>query len=184
MTAINQGIITSYEVCGLSPEEIAAQEELEVESVKAVLLQFSVQYRKVVANSAKRNGKALAVRNNGEEIDDTEHEIAASLDPEPEITEAEYRSMWDAYKQIALYSEVDSVRERALRFALEEKKGRNSARVRALAGVSGNKNVLLLNKVLRRVKELGNDNGDKPELPKIIDVEATPCSSQKTETNS
>ena len=175
MTAINQGIITAYEVCGLSPEEIAAQEDLEVESVKAVLLQFSVQYRKSFTAVT-----AVAIEK-GEDV------TLGAPDPEPEITEVEYKAMWDAYKQLAMYSEVDSVRERALRFALEEKKGRNSARIRALAGVSGNKNVLLLNQVLKKVKEYSSKptNGEtKPAIPKIIDIESVECSSQKTETKS
>lgn len=174
MTAVNQTIVTAYEVCGLSPEEIAAQEDLEVESVKAVLLQFSMDYRK--------NTTAVAVTTIKPSVEEDTEE-PTTVDPEPEISPEEYKTMWDAYKQLALYSEVDAVRERALRFALEEKKGRNSARIRALAGASGNKNVLLLNQVLRKVKQInGNsESKEKPALPKIIDVECLP---QKTQTKS
>lgn len=171
MTALHQAIVTAYEVCGLTPSEIALQEDLEVEAVKSVLLQFSAKFRK------EGEQPSFQQQSNG---------LVESVDPEPEITSDEYRAMWAAYKEIALYSEVDSVRERALRFALEEKKGRNKARVKALQdnAVKGN-NILVLNQILKRVKLLqngddlsqspsngnGDSRGEALELPKIIDVE-------------
>jgi hypothetical protein len=97
----NKVIITSYEVCKLSPEEIAEQEGLELESVKAVLLQSSTLYKEHLQN-CKGQDK--------EDISDNEYEV-----------------LLDAYKSLALNTEQENVKEKALRFLINEKKGRNSA---------------------------------------------------------
>ena len=46
MTAINQQIISSFEELGMSPEEIAEDQNLDLVSVKAILMQNSFLYRK------------------------------------------------------------------------------------------------------------------------------------------
>lgn len=46
MTAANQQIITAFEELDMTPEEIAAEQDLELLSVKAILMQFSSVYRR------------------------------------------------------------------------------------------------------------------------------------------
>lgn len=46
MTAANQQIVSSFEELEMSPDEIAAEQDLELTSVKAILMQFSSLYRK------------------------------------------------------------------------------------------------------------------------------------------
>lgn len=55
MTAVNQQIVEQFETLGMSPEEIAEQEGLDVISVKSALLQNSVVYRKALKNDVDGN---------------------------------------------------------------------------------------------------------------------------------
>jgi hypothetical protein len=105
MTAANQEIITCYETLGLSPDAIAAEYGYELESIKAVLLSFSKLYR-------EREKLVKAEANQVKE----------------DISEGEYEEILSAYKTLALTSDNDHVRERALRNLIDEKKGRNNPR--------------------------------------------------------
>lgn len=48
ISAATQSIITSYEELGMSPEEIAEAEGLELLSVKSALIQFSSKYKQSI----------------------------------------------------------------------------------------------------------------------------------------
>lgn len=49
MTAANTQIVEAFEQLGMQPEEIATDQELDLTSVKAILMQFSSLYRKACA---------------------------------------------------------------------------------------------------------------------------------------
>jgi hypothetical protein len=126
----NQDILNLYEQ-GLSPECIAEDLGWEVEAVKAILGSQSTLYRSKIKS--------------GEECED--------------ITDEEYRELLKAYKSVAIYSDVDAVRERALRFLINERKGRNDNEG-ILRG--GNFNITLINAHIKNAKQ---------EMKRILDVE-------------
>ena len=56
MTAGNQQIISAYEELGMTPEQIAEDQELDLFAVKAVLMQFSRMFRVAAGESPKEIG--------------------------------------------------------------------------------------------------------------------------------
>jgi len=56
MSGADQQIITAYEELGMSPEEIADDQELELTSVKAILMQFSTLFRQAAGKAPKEIG--------------------------------------------------------------------------------------------------------------------------------
>lgn len=48
MLASSQSIVTLYEECSLSPEQIAKAEDLDLVSIKTILMQYSAKYRRVM----------------------------------------------------------------------------------------------------------------------------------------
>mgnify|MGYP001567465887 CR=1 FL=1 len=129
-------IVTAYEVCKMSPEEIAEAEGLELETVKMALKQYSRAY---VAGI--KNGK------------------------EDDVSDAEYTQLLGAYKQLALYSDSDFVRERALRQLINEKKGRNDNKKTSKSILRTN--ILMVNEMIVQARS----SSGRVNLPKIIDVE-------------
>lgn len=128
MNAVNSRIIAMYESEEMTPEEIAMDEDLEVEVVKAALLQGSTAYRRAMRGS-----------------EDSDKE-------EPFMTGEEFRQIKAAYKNIALNEEVDAgVRERALRNLINEHKGRND--VANLVKNGGNVNLIMLNESLLKARK-------------------------------
>lgn len=124
-------IVTGYEVCDMSPEEIAEAEGLDLETVKITLKHHSMKYRKDV-----KQGRT------------------------EDVSEDEYEQILTAYKELALYSDSDFVKERALRQLMNEKKGRNDPKSR---GQHLRINVLQVNNLIRQAR------GEKKEL-EVVDV--------------
>lgn len=95
MTAANTQIVVAYEQLGLTPEQIAESQQLELESVKATLMQFSSAYRK-----------------------------AAKQDDQLNFSEDELVRANQTIAQIMQYAEDDHLRLRAARYIRDDKKGR------------------------------------------------------------
>jgi len=109
--AAKQQIVFAYEELSLSPEEIASQFEdygLSVEDVQALLADFSAKYRETLSlrSEAQTRGEG------------TKEDL--------EILLAEYRHLSRA-------SDNDLVKERALKFLIQEHKGRNDLPTKNLA---------------------------------------------------
>ena len=98
MTACNTQIITAFEVHGMAPEQIAEDMEMDIEAVKATLMQFSAQFRK-----------------------------AAQTDDKLNFNEQELIAANQVIAQIMQYSEDDNLRLRAARYIRDDKKGRLDA---------------------------------------------------------
>lgn len=56
MSGADQQIITAYEELGMSPEEIADDQDLDLTAVKAILMQFSTAFRQAAGKSPKEIG--------------------------------------------------------------------------------------------------------------------------------
>jgi hypothetical protein len=138
MSASNTSIVASYEKLGLTPEQIAASFGWELEAVKLILAANSSQYRK-----------------------STEGDCIIG-----DISDAEYKDILLAYKQIALYSEVDSVRERALRNLIDEKKGRKKS---VLGKGGANFSITQINNYIKAAREEISETilEDVKELEKV-----------------
>lgn len=98
MTAANIQIVTAYEQLGLLPEQIAQEYDLDIESIKATLMQFSSAYRK-----------------------------AAKQDDQLNFSENELVAANQVIAQIMQYAEDDNLRLRAARYIRDDKKGRLDA---------------------------------------------------------
>jgi hypothetical protein len=95
VTAANQQIISAYEQLGMSPDEIAQDQDLDVAAVKSVLIQFSTVFRKDL-------------------------KIDESLD----FTEEQVKRATDVILHLAQYSDDENLRFRAARYIRDDKKGR------------------------------------------------------------
>ena len=135
MTGTQTAIVSDYEQNGASPEQIAQDQDLDITAVKATLLQFSSKYR------------------------DTLQDKKSALVEKEDVTEDEYSEILAAYKNLALYSDNDFLRERALRNLINERKGRNDPKVKEQVVKSGGTiNVFTLNEYIveARAKALQN----------------------------
>jgi cyanate lyase len=143
MTAANTQVVKAYEDCGMLPSEIAETLGWEESAIKAILAIHSRKYR----SDTKDLGGPLEVSSNAIQKVDREGESGAE---DVEITDPEYQEIISAYKQLALYSEVDSVRERALRNLIDEKKGRK--RILSPSKV-GSLNIAQINVYIKQARE-------------------------------
>lgn len=95
MTASNQQIIEAFETLGLTPEGIAEEFDFDLTMVKAILMQYSSQFR-------------MAARGNNElDFDDNEA-----------------KQIRDVILNTALYSEDEHLRFKAAKYIRDDKKGR------------------------------------------------------------
>lgn len=108
MTAANSQIIAAYEDLGMSPDEIAQDQDLDVSAVKSVLIQFSTKFRKDI-------------------------KVDESLD----FTEDQVKRATDVILHLAQYSEDESLRFRAARYIRDDKKGRLDV-IRSMTGLNIN----------------------------------------------
>lgn len=147
MTAANSEIKTMYEDLGMTPEEIADDRGYDVSAVKAILMSCSGVYREVLKTP---EGKTQ------------------------DITEEQFDQINAAYVNLALYSEVDSVRARCLKNLRDEYRGRlkNPNAIKSL-----NLNIVQLNGQLarsREVKELAaarvQELMNKNKKQEVVDV--------------
>ncbi len=123
MTAFNHQIVAAYETCEVTPEEIAEQFGIELETVKIALLQ-SPKYRESIKQ--------------GEEED---------------VTQDEYKAILHEYKSLAFSTRDDGVKEKSLRFLINEKKGRNSTNAALLKGSGVVFNILQINASIAKTRQ-------------------------------
>ncbi len=97
MNALQLSIVHQYDELGMTIEEIAEEHpNLDPVGIKTCLTTFSLKYKQ-----------------------------ENSTPDQPEITDDEHRLFMNSYKGLALGAEDEKVRERALKFLINEKKGRN-----------------------------------------------------------
>jgi hypothetical protein len=113
MLASDRQIIVLFEDNGMSPEEIARIEELDVRAVKSLLFAKSGKYREMIGEQKEPN----------------------------EFTEDDNALALKVIKRIAEYSEDDNTALKAAQFIRNDKKGRLDNRT-GLKGLNININVL------------------------------------------
>lgn len=160
MTALEQSILVDWEQNNTPLEVIAEFQDLEPEVIKAVLLRHSKKYRDQLTGDSKEGGAAK-----------TKEEIAENLRQE-EINELE-----GAYKQLALYTDNEHIKERALRHLINDRKGRLDKKVGPGTSVVKNTkiNVMVLNDTIKRsrqgkiLKQIGDLSKGVLELEPVND---------------
>lgn len=108
----NLQVLTAYEQCNMSPEDISLDLGYALEAVKLCLLQNSKKYKALVTT---KDGDFA----NRELFDENDVALAK-------------RTM----KELCIASEVDSVRFKAAEFIINEKMGRNDVKALQATGVS------------------------------------------------
>jgi hypothetical protein len=120
MTAAARQIVSAFETCGMSPDEIAEDQELEPLAVKACLMQFSPMYKNELKNAK-------------------EQEVEFSAD--------DHVAAVDVIRNIAKYSEDERLQLKAATYIRDDKKGRLDA-IKQLGGL--NINVLQFNETMKK----------------------------------
>jgi len=100
ISASSQSLVTLFEVEGLSPEQIAQCEDVDLMSVKTILMQYSKKYRELM-------------RKGGEEV-------KAQLD----YTEDEQRDAKDVLHRIMLQTEDEHLQYKCATYIRDDGKGR------------------------------------------------------------
>ena len=125
--AATSQIVSMYESLEMSVEQICADiGELDEVTIKTILLNNSPLYRK------RQEKNIMALTNgNGNGNGSSNSDLITNPGPKIEndsddITQDEFKIFLQAYKELALNTENDSVRERSLRYLIDEKKGRNN----------------------------------------------------------
>lgn len=136
MSAQSKEIVSMFEVCGMTPEQISDEVGIELAVVKCCLK----------ANSSAYNETVL---------------------PEHDITDAEFEQIKMGYKQL-MFSEDEKVRERALRFLWNEKKGRNEDKT-MIANI-GKMNIIMFNERLNKARQARERFLSKNNSEPAIDV--------------
>ena len=108
MTAVNRAILVAFEELGMTPEQIAQQEDVDIAAVKAILMQFSSMYRKECKQ------------------DDTLN-----------FTDDELVRANQVIINLMQYSEDENLRFRAAQYVRNDKKGRLDV-VQQMAGLNVN----------------------------------------------
>lgn len=143
MTAELTSIKTAFEEEGMSPEEIADSQSLDIAAVKAGLMQCSSTYRKMC-------GK--------------EDCAADTLN----FDEDENRRIKEAIVELALGAQDESVRLKAAIYVRDDFKGRKDV-VKGMAGQ--NFNILFVNEQLKKVRGIADGIRNAiPQVQKVIDA--------------
>lgn len=132
MAPANQQIVTAYEECGMSPEDIAQDLGYSLEAVKMVLLQHSQEF----------SDKALSVANG------KRAEAESEAADEPVFTKADLAIAKATIKALAAGAEAEAVRYRASEFIINEVKGRND--LKALH--NNNFNVVMIQEAMTKAR--------------------------------
>lgn len=119
-------VVTSYEVLGLNPHAIAEQLDIVegAEGVEEILRTNSTLYVEHLRRTNKLSLQTKGPPRHGEVSDSTE------LQEEETPDEREYQRLKKLYMMLAETAPEASVRERAIRWLLDEAKGRNHTHVR------------------------------------------------------
>lgn len=153
----NTQIVADYEINNATPEQIAADYGYELSAVKAILTQSSAKFRESLNNR-----------------DNSIVKQGSSPESSQDITVEEKDEILDGLKQLALYSDNESVRARLGIFLYNEQKGRNDKKGRsngrALPGTTIN--IFNLNDSIRKARELANLKVVGEITDKVIEVES------------
>lgn len=122
ITGLEQQIVTAYDECSLSVDEITEQFGIEREAVLVVLSRFSAEY----------NGKVKS----GEETN--------------MISEDELATLKGVLMDLATTSECDAVKFSAAKFMFNEGRGRNNPKHLANIGKNVTVNVIQINEMLKQ----------------------------------
>jgi hypothetical protein len=148
-SALATTIVTMFELHGLEPSAIAADQELEEIVVKATLLQNSSKYRELCKSE-----------------ENAEHEY---------VTKEETQEFVEAYKRIARYTEDDYIKERALKnlinmgLKVNEGLGVQDTR-KLLKEFAGSGNILNLNMIIQQARAAKEKVTDK--VNKVIEIQS------------
>ena len=133
MTSVHQTIKTGYEINGMSPEEIAEDQKLDIAAVKSALMQSSSKYRKACGMEP-------------EDVDDLN------------FTDDELRRVNQVIFETAIAAETPDgnidfkTRLAAAMYVRDDKKGRKEA----VKHVAGNTfNILSFNEQLQKARQMG-----------------------------
>jgi hypothetical protein len=153
MTAGSEQIVKAYEILSLTPEQIAKEQELDILSVKACLLQFSSKYKLAVKKESREQSEISCV-------DSQSCEMSNKIG----FTEVQEQMALDVIADLAAYSEDERVQIKAATFIRDDRQGR-----RDFASKFGslNINVITFNEQLKKAWQIVQE-AKKPK--EIIDV--------------
>lgn len=134
MNAVDTQILTLSKE-GLSAEEIAEALSLDEGAVKFSLLENSPEFR-------RSNNKAVEIKK--------------------DVTDDELDEFFTAYKDLVRNTDNPFIKEKGLRFLINEAKGRNDTQKNFLP-LNGGINILLFNESIKRIKEVR----EKTKMPSI-----------------
>lgn len=130
MNAADVSIVESYETLGMSPEDIAKDQALDLSCVKACLMQFSVKYRNLL----------MGISSSSSELD---------------FSSVELKEANQVILDLMRYSEDDRIRAKLAMYIRDDSKGRLDAGKALLNDFNGNLNinVLVFNERLQKARE-------------------------------
>ena len=133
MTCANQQIVTCFEQLGMSPDEIAQSEGLDLAVVKAVLYKDSPKFREAISGTKELDF-----------ADQDLHEVNQII------------------KRIALYADDENLQFRAAKYIRDDKKGRKDVKT-GLRGMNIKVTVLqqFNNHLREAARQLANSRGPK-----------------------
>lgn len=149
LTALNQSIVTAYETCGATLEEIATTfPDIELLAIKATLLQFSPKYRDDVKKAAK----------------------SESPDSAHEFTDTDAVEALSVMRRLMHEAEDQNLQYRCAKYIRDDKKGR----LDVMNGLrSLNVNVAIFNQRLKEAKaakELSKSGEQTKQIEEAIEV--------------
>lgn len=161
-SVIEHEIVALYEDCDLDTQSIAVQLEMDELAVKAALAQYSTKYREAQFECERTNGHTEQPPNLFGVIPPNENPGAPLKRNETKsnfMTDDERRLIRQNMFNLALESEIDTVRARMSVFLYEEDKGRNEARVAKLgalkeSGITVNQLNIQILKSRRAIEQL------------------------------
>lgn len=136
MSSVQQQIKLLYEQENMSPEEIAADQDMELAAVKACLMTCSALYRRACGSEEPEEDR---------------------LNFSDEQLEAVNRVLYE----LAIGAEDDSIRLKAAMYVRDDKKGRKEV-VKQMGGTSFN--ILMFNEHMQKIRQL-KDSVVKGAIP-------------------
>ena len=160
MTAVAAVIVELYENSGMTPQQIAEDQGLEILAVKATLAAHSDVFRRHVTEEVSKVVRAEVVEGGKEEVlkdvesgEIVEQEVVAPVSESKDLvhsfTNDEMAEIKNTMQMIMRDGDNDAVRLKAAVYLNEEATGRNEKRITS-AAEAGKLNVLLLSDVMKR----------------------------------
>ena len=165
MNAGIQNIVTSYEILGMSPEEIASDSDmrLDVTAIKLALSHNSVQYRQ---DAQQRASEFVAVEMGVGET----RQVDKATSPVSSLgfSDFEAQAVKSVIFDIALNDEIHpAIRLKSAIYVYDDFKGRND--VKAMADEVNRSNIFEISKAILKAKQIISKVG-KPAQETLVDV--------------